>query len=303
LITRFVQRSAQMNRIREIRWRDVLPESAAPAAGSDLEVLEPASLPQPIGPNRLLLIAAGLGSGLLLGLLAAVAGRRPKFALRLAGFAAAGSALGLAASFLITDIYVSSAVMRFTQPLVPDEVAGLPAAAPLADRLAAMQHDVLSRGSLAAIVQMPKLDLYAKQRAGAPLEDVVETMRRNISMRPLDMPGRTTGHPFAFRIAFTYPDRWKAQIVVRELVTRFVERNIADSRARSTGAKDGELMRLIEERKMGENLEVLDAASLPEAPVSPNRLVLTVSGLAFGLLSGALLLRLQAHRRLSVSAL
>jgi hypothetical protein len=45
----------------------------------------------------------------------------------------------------------------------------------------------------------------------------------------------------------------------------------------------------IEEHKAGENLELLDAASLPEQPAEPNRLAIAGIGTAMGLVAGIVL--------------
>jgi uncharacterized protein involved in exopolysaccharide biosynthesis len=51
----------------------------------------------------------------------------------------------------------------------------------------------------------------------------------------------------------------------------------------------------IQEYRAGENLEVLDPASLPQRPAAPNRMVVTALGVAFGLVLGALSLMLSAR--------
>jgi uncharacterized protein involved in exopolysaccharide biosynthesis len=45
----------------------------------------------------------------------------------------------------------------------------------------------------------------------------------------------------------------------------------------------------MEDRKAGENLEVLDSASLPEAPTEPNRLVIAAAGTGIGFVIGLFL--------------
>ena len=45
----------------------------------------------------------------------------------------------------------------------------------------------------------------------------------------------------------------------------------------------------LEERKAGENLEVLDPASLPEQPAEPNRLLIAGMGIGVGLALGVVL--------------
>ena len=103
-------------------WQDVASDAAfhhektapapPPPVGDTLAVLDAASLPKdPVGPNRMVFLAWGLGAGLLLGLLAALAMRRPRGVRHLAGFAVAGCALAGAVSFLIPNRYTSTAVM------------------------------------------------------------------------------------------------------------------------------------------------------------------------------------------------
>jgi LPS O-antigen subunit length determinant protein (WzzB/FepE family) len=112
-------------------------------------------------------------------------------------------------------------------------------------------------------------------------------MRRDINIQMLNPPGAPSGSP-AFSISFTYPNRKKAQAVVRALVTEFTEQNVRE-RARAKAPGD-EKVREIEEHKVGMNLEVLDPASLPEKPIAPNRLLIAAIGLASGLLLGILTL-------------
>ena len=153
-----------------------------------------------------------------------------------------------------------------------------------------MEREILSRTTLEQIIQNPRLDLYRKQRTQTPLAAVVEKMRsRDVDIRMLNPPG-APGAGSAFRISFTYPDRNKAQAVVRVLLTEFTEQNVRE-RARAKESGD-EKAREIIDHKVGLNLEVLDPASLPEKPAGPNRLLIAVAGLALGLLLGILMLRL-----------
>src|ERR1039458_5333793 len=134
-----------------------------------LELLQAADLPNtPIVPNHVAFLWAGLGVGLLLGLLATLVWRRPKWTLQMAGFAAAGLVLALAAAYFIPNVYVSRAIMR---------IAGTAGSAPIADRLQEIQQQVLGNDNLARLILSPNLDLYKKERAHMPLTDVVEKMR------------------------------------------------------------------------------------------------------------------------------
>ena len=78
--------------------------------------------------------------------------------------------------------------------------------------------------------------------------------------------GSVAADTAAFSVSFSYFDRYKAQATVREIVTAFTEMNVITARAKASQA--GSIANEIEEHKAGENLEVLDPASLPEDPAS-----------------------------------
>ena len=150
---------------------------------------------------------------MLLGLLATLLWRRPKWTLQIAGFAAAGCALALATAYFIPDVYISRAVLR---------IADTADNSRLADRLQEIQQQVLSSDNLARLIQLPDLDLYKKERAHMPISDVAEKMRvKDLRIRLYQvLPGR---HAQAFEISFRYPDRFKVQAMVRALSGQFVE--------------------------------------------------------------------------------
>jgi protein tyrosine kinase modulator len=141
----------------------------------------------------------------------------------------AGLVISVVVAYLWPDTYRSTAVMRITpqqvsQRLVPAEVTSQ-----LGERLSQMEQQILSRGSLTAIITQPSLDLYKKERQQKPTEDIVTDMRKKaINIQMMEMPGeQSQEHKFAsaFSISFDYIDRYKAQAVVRELVTKFMEQN------------------------------------------------------------------------------
>jgi polysaccharide chain length determinant protein (PEP-CTERM system associated) len=135
-----------------------------------------------------------------------------------------GLVVAVVVAFLWPDTYVSSAVMRITPQQISDRLVPTVVNMQMQQRLQQMQQEILSRSSLTELIQRPSLDLYRKERQRYPMEDVVQDMRNKyIKLQTVDI-GR--GGASAFTISFAYPDRFKAQAVVRELVTKFTEQNV-----------------------------------------------------------------------------
>jgi hypothetical protein len=162
-----------------------------------------------------------------------------------------------------------------------------------ADHLASLETDILSRTSLAEMIQEPSLDLYRKERYRMPMEDIVQKMRNDIRVEAF--PQDTTGAPIAVRISFSYPDPVKAQAVLRELVTRFAEwsRIVNRNKAQLYQNFWQDQVQAHEAQPpppppAGENVEVIDQPSLPEKGAAPNRLGFVLAGIGAGGLLGIL---------------
>ncbi len=288
LTARLVETDELYRDLRERGWQNIWPGTAIPQTGK-VEVLDPASLPsRSAGPNRLAIVAIGLGAGLVVGLVAAIGRRRPRAAGRMAIFAAAGCAAGVAVSYLLPVTYISSAAMRISLPALPDTPTGTASAPSLAETMLPIQRRILSRGNLAALIQRRSLNLYPRLRARKPLEDVIEKMRsEDLRITPVG--------DSVFHISYSYPDEVKAQLLVREILSQFTEQYFAAARARAQNLKADDPLRKIVEHKAGANLEVLDPASLPQSPAAPNRAVVTALGTVVGMMFGALSLMLSAR--------
>jgi polysaccharide chain length determinant protein (PEP-CTERM system associated) len=142
-----------------------------------------------------------------------------------------GLVVAVVVAFLWPDTYVSQAVMKITPQAISDRLVPTIANMQMQQRLDSMRTQILSRSSLIELIQKPSLDLYRKERLHYPMEDVVQDMRNKIRLQTVDI-GR--GGASAFTISFSYPDRFKAQLVVSQLVTKFMEENI---RVQSDNAK------------------------------------------------------------------
>jgi uncharacterized protein involved in exopolysaccharide biosynthesis len=139
----------------------------------------------------------------------------------------AGLVIAVVVAFLYPDTYISTAVMRITPQQISSSLVPTVVNMQMAQRLQQLQTDILSRESLRDLIMRPALDLYKKERAHMPTEDVILEMKTKIRIQPIEVlqaagPGRVAS---AFTISFSYPDRYKAQAVVRELVAEFTKQN------------------------------------------------------------------------------
>ena len=154
-----------------------------------------------------------------------------------------GAALAAGTSFVLPERYRSVAIIR----LRPEGDS--------LSRLRTIQEDLLSRASFAEIIRRPAFDLYASERVRYPMEDVIQDMQdRDFKIEPADST--------SFRISFQYPDRYKAQAVVREVVARILPAG---------------------------GLQVVAQPTLPDHPSEPDRLRILAIGLGAGLMLGLLL--------------
>jgi len=206
---------------------------------------------------RVSIAVLGPLAGLSLGLLAALVWSRPKWSLWMAGFGVAGFVTAAAVALLIPNVWISRAVLRLDADTL--------------SRLEKAEPEVLGRDNIVRLIQSPSLDLYRQRRSRMPIEDVAEQMRtRNISLRLYPAMGHGTR---VLMISCSYPDPYKAQAVVRQLVGEFADRSAGVPAGGDSG------------------FELLESATLPQTPTSPNRLVIATLGAVLGLILCLVLLR------------
>jgi hypothetical protein len=219
--------------------------------------------------------------------------------LRVAGaMALAGAILAIAASFCVPPRYVASALVR----IVPELDAGQPAAEDVVareaeNRIVELRKELVSRHSVAQLVQNPKLDLYRAERERTTLEDVMEQMADggDIQLRPVDAPGSNGA---AFRVSFSYPEKEKAHAALEELLATLDQRN-ADINLSS--ALDWERL-WSQPIPFSESLDVIEPASLPASLVEPRREIFIAWGAAGGLALGLLAVMFRRHPGVSLRA-
>jgi uncharacterized protein involved in exopolysaccharide biosynthesis len=151
-----------------------------------------------------------------------------------------GLVISTVVAFYWDDTFVSRATMRITPQVVSEHLVQNTGSTQLSQRLEQITTSILSHTNLISLVTDPQLNLYTKDRSkGKALEDVATAMTKDIRITPGAPVDTGSGRvASAFRIEFSYTDRFKAQKVVNRLVSMYEEQNSREQRmqARTTSS-------------------------------------------------------------------
>ncbi len=128
--------------------------------------------------------------------------------------------------YLWPDSYISQATVKvqpqqLPQSMVPSAINQL-----MTDRINSMAQTIMSRTVLTTIINT--LGLYQRERSRLPIEDVIEEMRKSIQILPVQSMGAPGREVPAFVVQFAYENRYTAQKVTQDLVSRFIDQNVRD---------------------------------------------------------------------------
>ncbi len=138
--------------------------------------------------------------------------------------------------YLWPDTYVSAAMVKVTPQQLPDSMVQSINTQTMLDRINGLQQVIMSRSTLTTIIN--NYGLYQRERTRMPIEDVIEMMKRNIVVAPVataNQGGNIRQIP-AFIVQFSYEDRYKAQRVVSDLTSRFIDESQRNRTSQVFGA-------------------------------------------------------------------
>ncbi|MFM9978678.1 MAG: Wzz/FepE/Etk N-terminal domain-containing protein [Sphingomonadaceae bacterium] len=131
----------------------------------------------------------------------------------------------LAAAFLLPATYRSKAVLLVESAQLQTDGNGQIRNDIIDERVAKVRQQVLSRPDLIAIAQ--ELQLYPNKRTTSSLGEIVEDMRKAITIEPvsaqIQQRSGSRNQTVAFSMSFDYDDRYAAQAVTQKLVERVLE--------------------------------------------------------------------------------
>jgi polysaccharide chain length determinant protein (PEP-CTERM system associated) len=132
------------------------------------------------------------------------------------------------AARLVPDRYRSETVILVVPQRVPESYVRSTVTNRLEERLQTIQQQILSRTRLEQVIA--RFNLYPRERQAAPMEDVIERMRRDIEVQIVKGD--------SFRVAFISDSAQVAMNVTGELASLFINENVQDRQVQATATSD-----------------------------------------------------------------
>ena len=143
------------------------------------------------------------------------------------------SIIAFGVSFFITPQYTSQTLVLIDQQKVPDNYVKPVIASDLDSRLASMKEQMLSRSRIQPIIERYNL--------GGPrmsMDDRIDMVRKNISIKPIHSEISRSGGLPGFFIFFTANDARTAQLVCGEITSLFTSENLKAREAAAQGTTE-----------------------------------------------------------------
>lgn len=170
----------------------------------------------------------------------------------------------LAASAAFTQVmpnlYMSNTVIQIVPQRVPSEYVRSTVTSHIEDRLQSISQQILSRKRLEGLII--DFNLYPERRKVDPMEDVVDRMRRDITVKVIKGD--------AFSVAYVSYEPRLAMRVAERLATMFIEENLRDREVLADGTSvfletqlEAARKRLVEHEQKLEDYKRRFAGELP----------------------------------------
>ena len=125
----------------------------------------------------------------------------------------------------LANQYTSHTLVLVEEQEVPDSYVKSVVTGDIGQRLGTMQEQILSRTRLQPIIE--KFGLFRNDKGKVAMEDLVDRMRKDISIAPIQsLVSTKAGELPGFAIGFTANDPRLAQEVCAEITSMFIEENV-----------------------------------------------------------------------------
>jgi polysaccharide chain length determinant protein (PEP-CTERM system associated) len=155
-----------------------------------------------------------------------------------------GTYAALIMSSRLPNVYKSEMLIQVVPQRVPDAYVRSTVTLRTEDRLAALSEQIVSRTELERLIT--QMNLYPRERASMPMQDVVEQMRDRVIVEPVKEPRAKDADSFYIR--FSYFDPVLAAKVTERLGALFIDVNARDRGDLATATNNFLQSRLAEAR-------------------------------------------------------
>ncbi|HEX4230572.1 MAG TPA: GNVR domain-containing protein [Bryobacteraceae bacterium] len=130
-------------------------------------------------------------------------------------------------AYLMEDTFVSVARIRIVPQQVPENLVQSTNSQTLGEHINGMAETIKSRSTLTSLIT--SFGLYKKELKRETIDDVIAIMGPAIKITPTAGVTNVSGHNLpAIQISFEYRERYTAQKVCQDIVSRFMNENVAD---------------------------------------------------------------------------
>lgn len=164
----------------------------------------------------------------------------------------AGSAISFIIIHELPAIYRSEAVILVDSQKIPERYVSSTISTEVQDRLATISQEILSTTRLLKVIE--DFGLYKNERKGLVQEEMIELMRKDISIK-LDK-GWTKDRPGAFRVGYEGKSPALVAEVANRLANLFIDENLQTRERQAEGTADFISSQLQEAKKTLDGLEV-----------------------------------------------
>ncbi len=148
-------------------------------------------------------------------------------------------------------IYTAEATILVDSQKIPERYVSSTVNTDLTDRVATISQQILSSTALKKIID--DFDLYHADRQRQPFEEIIERMRKDITITT--EKGWTGNRPGAFHVAFSGTDPNTVAGVANRLANLFVEENLRTREVQAEGTSEFIVTELAEAKKKLDELE------------------------------------------------
>lgn len=145
------------------------------------------------------------------------------------GPAFAGLVLSTLVAYLMQDTFVSQGLVRIVPQQIASDMISTVTTQDVSDRISGMAQQIKSRGTLTTLIT--NYGLYKTELKSEPMEDVLNTMKDAIQLRAVmgvTNVQKANSLP-AMEVSFTYRDRFAAQKVCQDIISRFMSTSSEDT--------------------------------------------------------------------------